>query len=119
MIELTPGKIWGMRRLSDADGFFAMTAVDQRPPIKGPIAKHYGTDEAPWQDVAGFKTLLIETLQDASTAMLLDPHYAIPHGLDRFNPAKGLIVTLEDSLFRETPGGRLSREIDDWSVGKI
>jgi tagatose 1,6-diphosphate aldolase len=31
----------------------------------------------------------------------------------------GLILTLEDSVFQETPGGRLSAEIDDWSVEKI
>jgi tagatose 1,6-diphosphate aldolase len=31
----------------------------------------------------------------------------------------GLILTLEDSIFRETPGGRVSSEIDDWSVEKI
>ncbi|MEO1550713.1 MAG: tagatose 1,6-diphosphate aldolase [Pseudomonadota bacterium] len=119
MITLSPGKLWGMRRMADAHGLFKMTAVDQRPPIKGPIAKHLGVDEAPWEQVARFKTLLVETLQDASTAMLLDPHYAIPMGLDRFSPTKGLIVTLEDSLFSETAGGRVSAEIDDWSVGKI
>ncbi|MEM9269174.1 MAG: tagatose 1,6-diphosphate aldolase, partial [Pseudomonadota bacterium] len=119
MITLTPGKQWGMRRMADARGLFKMTAVDQRPPIKGPIAQHLGVAEAPWEEVARFKTLLVETLQDASTAMLLDPHYAIPMGLDRFSPTKGLIVTLEDSLFEETSGGRLSAEIDDWSVGKI
>jgi tagatose 1,6-diphosphate aldolase len=33
--------------------------------------------------------------------------------------SRGLIVTLEDSIFRETPSGRLSSEIDDWSVEKI
>ena len=63
--------------------------------------------------------MLIETLQAQSTAMLLDPHYAIPHSIDRYSPAKGLIVTLEDSLFSETPEGRLSADIDDWSVAKI
>jgi tagatose 1,6-diphosphate aldolase len=30
--------------------------------------------------VAAFKTLLIETLQGQSSAMLLDPHFAIPEG---------------------------------------
>jgi len=118
-MTLSPGKLWGLRRMADTQGRFKMTAVDQRPPIKGPIAAHHGTAEAPWEEVARFKTLLVETLQDASTAMLLDPHYAIPHGLDRFSPTKGLIVTLEDSLFEEGPGGRLSAEIDDWSVAKI
>lgn len=119
MIELTPGKLWGMRRMADASGRFRMTAVDQRPPIKGPIARHYGLAEAPWEDVARFKALLIETLQPQSSALLLDPHYAIPKGIGLMSPQKGLIVTLEDSLFRETAEGRLSAEIDDWSVEKI
>ncbi len=118
-MTLTPGKLWGLRRMADAQGRFKMTAVDQRPPIKNPIAAYHGTAEAPWEDVARFKTLLVQTLQGASTAMLLDPHYAIPMGLDALSPTKGLIVTLEDSLFQDTPGGRLSAEIDDWSVGKI
>lgn len=119
MIELTAGKLWGMRRMADANGLFKMTAVDQRPPIKGPIAAHYGSDEAPYEDVARFKAMLVETLQEASSAMLLDPHYAIPRGLKYLSPTKGLIVTLEDSLFEETGMGRKSSQIDDWSVGKI
>jgi len=119
MMHLSAGKLWGMRRMADPAGRFKMTAVDQRPPIKKPIAAHYGTDEAPYDDVARFKALLIETLQSASSAMLLDPHFAIPRGLRFLSPQKGLIVTLEDSVFSETPDGRLSAEIDDWSVAKI
>lgn len=119
MNTLTPGKQLGLRRMADKSGLFKMTAVDQRPPIKGPIAAHHGTDVAPWEDVARFKTLLVDTLQEASTALLLDPHYAIPHGLGTFDASKGLIVTLEDSLFEETGNGRRSSEIDDWSVAKI
>lgn len=118
-MDLSPGKLWGLRRMADENGKFKMTAVDQRPPIKGPISAHLGVSEAPWEEVARFKKLLVETLQDGSTAMLLDPHYAIPHAIDVLPPAKGLIVTLEDSLFRETDGGRLSSDIDDWSVEKI
>lgn len=118
-MTLTPGKLWGLRRMSDDDGIFKMTAVDQRPPIKGPVAAHLGVEQAPWDQVAKFKGLLIETLQAQSTAMLLDPHYAIPFSIDVLSPTKGLIITLEDSLFRETPEGRLSSDIDDWSVAKI
>lgn len=119
-MELSAGKLWGFRRMADASGRFRMTAVDQRPPIKDPIARHLGVKDAPWDQVARFKAMLVETLQDASSAMLLDPHYAIPMGLDRLSPRKGLIVTLEDSLFDEAAdGGRLSSEIDDWSVEKI
>jgi len=115
----TPGKLWGLRRMADQNGIFKMTAVDQRPPIKGPIAAQLGVDQAPWDQVAGFKRLLVETLQTDSTAMLLDPHFAIPHSIDKVDPTKGIIVTLEDSLFKEDEGGRTSADIDDWSVEKI
>ena len=118
-MNLTPGKLWGMRRMSDDRGIFKMTAVDQRPPIKNPIAKHLGVDTAPWDQVARFKGMLVERLQAGSTAMLLDPHYAVPHAIDKLSPTKGLIVTLEDSVFGDTPGGRISSDIDDWSVAKI
>jgi len=118
-MQLTPGKLWGMRRMSDAQGIFKMTAVDQRPPIKNTIASALGTDTAPWKEVARFKALLVETLQPRSTAMLLDPHYAIPSSLNVLAPTKGLIITLEDSLFVETSEGRLSSNIEDWSVSKI
>ena len=119
MRDLTAGKLWGMRRMADEAGFFKMTAVDQRPPIKGPIAAHYGVQSAPYEDVARFKALLAETLQGGSSAMLLDPHYAIPVGLKHLSPTKGLIVTLEDSIFEETGNGRRSSSINDWSVEKI
>ena len=118
-MQLTPGKLWGLRRMSDARGVFKMIAVDQRPPIKGPIARHLGVDEAPWDQVARFKRMLVETLEAQGTAMLVDPHYAIPHSFDVLSPARGMVVTLEDSLFEETGNGRLSASIDDWSVGKI
>jgi tagatose 1,6-diphosphate aldolase len=119
MMTLSAGKLWGMRRMADANGLFKMTAVDQRPPIKNPIREKLGTAEAPYADVSGFKLMLIEELQRESSAMLLDPHFALPGGMTLLSPAKGLIVTLEDSIFRDTPGGRLSSEIDDWSVEKI
>ncbi len=118
-MQLTPGKLWGLRRMSDKRGIFKMTAVDQRPPIKGPIAKHLGVDQAPWDQVAQFKRMLVQHLQGQSTAMLLDPHYAIPYAIGDLSPKQGLIVTLEDSVFEESSGGRLSSDIDDWSVAKI
>jgi tagatose 1,6-diphosphate aldolase len=118
-MSISAGKYWGMRRMADATGRFRMTAVDQRPPIKNPIRAKRGTPQAPWEDVAGFKELLIRELQAESSAMLLDPHYAYPRGVTMLDARLGLILTLEDSIFQETPGGRLSAEIDDWSVEKI
>ena len=119
IIMVSAGKLWGVRRMADENGFFKMTAVDQRPPIKNPIKEKLGVSEAPWDQVAAFKELLITELQSESSAMLLDPHYAYPRGVSLYAPSKGLILTLEDSVFEETPGGRLSSEIDHWSVEKI
>lgn len=118
-MKLSAGKIWGMRRMSDSNGRFKMTAVDQRPPIKNPIKDKLGLTEAPWSQVADFKKLLVEELQNESSAMLLDPHYAYPAGISAYSPTRGLILTLEDSVFEDTPAGRLSSEINDWSVEKI
>lgn len=116
---LSAGKYRGMKRMADASGRFKMTAVDQRPPVKNLIRERRGTTEAPWEDVAGFKELLIRELQGESSAMLLDPHYAYPRGVTMLDASRGMILTLEDSTYLETPGGRLSAEIDDWSVEKI
>ena len=118
-MTLSAGKLWGMRRMADANGRFKMTAVDQRPPIKNPIKEKRGTDVAPWEDVASFKAMLVEELLSESSAMLLDPHFAYPKAVSIYSPVKGLILTLEDSVFDETPDGRLSSEIDNWSVEKI
>ncbi len=116
---LSAGKFRGMRRMADAAGRFKMTAVDQRPPIKNLIRERRGVQQAPWEDVAGFKELLIRELQGQSSAMLLDPHYAYPRGVALLDASLGMILTLEDSVFQDTAGGRLSAEIDDWSVEKI
>ncbi len=116
---LSAGKYRGMKRLADAQGRFKMTAVDQRPPIKNLIRARRGTAEAPWEDVAAFKEMLIRELQAESSAMLLDPHYAYPRGVTLLGASPGMILTLEDSVFTDSPGGRLSAEIDDWSVEKI
>ena len=118
-MSLSPGKFLGMKRLTDQNGIFKMTAVDQRPPIKKPIADYLNLPEAPWKEVAKFKRMLIENLQSASSALLLDPHYAIPFSMDSFDAKKGFVVTLEDSVFQETKQGRISSSIDNWSVAKI
>ena len=118
-MQLSPGKLIGMRRMADENGLFKMVAADQRPPIKGPIAKHLGLPEAPWEEVAQFKAQIVTQLQGSSSAILLDPHFGIPAAFDRLSGDKGLVVTLEDSVFTESNAGRFSRSIDHWNVNKI
>jgi len=105
--------------MADRNGIFKMVAADQRPPITGPIAAALNSEVAPWEEVARFKSMLVDVLQADSTALLLDPYYALPASLDILSSDRGLIITLEDSRFIETEDGRLSKDIDNWSVGKI
>lgn len=119
MTDISPGKLWGLRRLADADGRFKMLAVDQRPPIKNLIAERRGVHTAPYDDVCAVKAMLTDELASMCSAVLLDPHYAYPAAVHRVSPAQGLVLTLEDSLFVEDEGGRRSKSIDDWSVDKI
>ncbi len=116
---MQPGKLWGLRRLADDAGRFKMLAVDQRPPIKTLVAARRGTADADYGDVCDFKALLVEELAPHASAVLLDPHYAYPAAIHRVSPRQGLILTLEDSVFEDTPTGRLSATIDHWSVDKI
>lgn len=118
-MTISAGKYRGLARLADRNGRFKMVAVDQRPPIEALIRTARGTPDAPWDDVAGFKRMLVEELQAEASALLLDPHYAYPACLKVLDTTKGLLLTLEDASFEETPGGRLSRDIDHWSVEKI
>jgi tagatose 1,6-diphosphate aldolase len=113
------GKLWGMRRLADSAGRFKMLAVDQRPPIKNLIAERRQLDAAPYEDVCDFKALLVEELAPSASASLLDPHFAYPAAVHLVPPSQGLLLTLEDSIFEDSPDGRRSAEIDNWSVGKI
>ena len=118
-MTISAGKLWGLRRLADDGGRFKMVAVDQRPPIKDLVARARGTETSEYDDVSLVKRLLVEELSGDASAMLLDPHYAYPAAVDAVSPRKGLLLTLEDSVFEETERGRRSSAIDDWSVEKI
>jgi tagatose 1,6-diphosphate aldolase len=115
------GKRWAMRRLADANGRFRMLAADQRPPIMALIARARGCPpaDASFADITAVKRLLIEELAPYATATLADPNFAYPAAIDVLPPRGGLVLTLEDHRFQETPEGRRSASIPDWSVERI
>jgi tagatose 1,6-diphosphate aldolase len=116
---MTPGKLWGMRRLAGPDGRFAMLAVDQRPPIMNLTKDKRGEPQARFEDVVAVKELLVKHLAPEATAVLLDPIWAYERCITLTNPRQGLLITLEDHAFRDTAGGRLSHSIEGWSPERI
>jgi len=119
MNALSPGKAWGLRRLADDGGRFAMLAVDQRPPIMDLVRKVRGTAEAPFDDVATVKRLLTRHLAPEASAVLVDPVWGYDRCISHVSPRQGLILTLEDHAYRDTPEGRLSGSIAGWSADRI
>lgn len=119
MTELSPGKLWGLRRLADAAGHWKMIAIDQRTPLMQPIARIRGTAEAPYEDLAAVKLAITRRLSPLATAMLLDPNFAYPSCAGAMSPRTGLCLSLEHHITQESAEGRRSDTIPSWSVEKI
>jgi tagatose 1,6-diphosphate aldolase len=51
--------------------------------------------------------------------MLLDPNFAYPRCAGAMSPRVGLVLALEHHVSDESPAGRRSRSIPEWSVAKI
>lgn len=117
---LSLGKTWGLRRLATPEGHFTMVALDQRPPLVELVASKRGIAPADvsFADMLAIKRLLVESLGDHASAMLMDPNFAVPAAIDCMPARAGLVMTLEDHRFHVTEGGRLSHSIKDWSVEK-
>ncbi|MBL8835986.1 MAG: tagatose 1,6-diphosphate aldolase [Alphaproteobacteria bacterium] len=118
-MKLSAGKFWGLRRLATADGHFAMLAIDQRPPIEALVKARRGVASASFDDIVAVKVALARALAGQASALLMDPVYAYWAAVEHARPDRGLLLTLEDHRFAETPGGRRGAPIADWSVGKI
>lgn len=116
--SVSPGKLWGMRRLADEKGLWKMVAIDQRTPMFGPIAAKRGTATAPTEDVVRVKQLLARHLTAQSSALLMDPHLAYADSIGELPAHRGLMLSHEHSETENTPGGRKSVPIPGWSVAK-
>ena len=119
--DLPLGKLWGMRRMATPEGHFTMVALDQRPPIANLVAAKRGIAAADvtFKDMVDVKRVIVDAVGGRASAVLFDPNYAFPAGLGTLPAHTGLVVTLEDHRFDDTPGGRFSHSIRDWSVEKI
>ena len=115
------GKHWGLRRLADAEGFFSMVAIDQRPPIVDLVAKARGisAQAVGFEDIVRAKALLAEGLAAHASALLVDPNFGLPAATPHLSPARGLVITLEEHRYDDRPDGRRSMPIPDWSVAQI
>jgi tagatose 1,6-diphosphate aldolase len=115
-MKLTPGKLAGLKAVSDQRGVIAAAAMDQRGSLQKSIAKERGTT-ADGQDLETFKTLVTEVLTQHASAILLDPEYGLE--ASRHRNGKGLLLAYEKTGYDAATPGRLPDLLDVWSVRRL
>ena len=113
---LTPGKLAGLKAISNSQGVVAALALDQRGIVSKAIANERGTEEVPSPVVVEFKEIVTEVLAKHASSILLDPEYGLPAAKLR-GPA-GLMIAYERSSYYAAPP-RLPELYETWSVRRL
>jgi tagatose 1,6-diphosphate aldolase len=115
-MKLTPGKLAGLKAVSDARGVIAAAAMDQRGSLQKSLAKERGgiIDASA---LGEFKTLVTEVLTRHASAILLDPEFGLEASKNR-NSA-GLLLAYEKTGYDSATPGRLPDLLDVWSVRRL
>jgi len=116
-MKLTPGKLAGLKRVSDKRGVIAAAAMDQRGSLKKSLAKEKGGDvtDAMMEE---FKSLVTEVLTPHASAILLDPEWGLPAAKRRAKNS-GLLLAYEKTGYDKTGPGRLGDLLDHWSARRL
>jgi tagatose 1,6-diphosphate aldolase len=117
MVKLTPGKLAGMKAVSDKRGVIAAAAMDQRGSLQKALAKDKGGNIGD-SELEEFKSLVTEVLTPHASAILLDPEWGIPASKRRAKNA-GLLMAYEKTGYDKTGAGRLPDLLDNWSVRRL
>jgi tagatose 1,6-diphosphate aldolase len=116
-VKFTPGKLAGMKAVSDSRGVIAAAAMDQRGSLQKALAKEKGGD-VDARALEEFKVLVTEVLTRHASAILLDPEFGIPASKRRAGKA-GLLMAYEKTGYDKTGPGRLPDLLDEWSVKRL
>ena len=116
-MKLTPGKLAGMKAVSNDRGVIAAAAMDQRGSLQKALAKESG-GAVGGAMMEEFKGLVTEVLTPHATAILLDPEWGIGASKRRAKNA-GLLMAYEKTGYDKTGPGRLPDLLDDWSVRRL
>jgi tagatose 1,6-diphosphate aldolase len=116
-VKFTPGKLAGMKAVSDDRGVIAAAAMDQRGSLQKALAKEKG-GEVDGKALEEFKILVTEVLTRHASAILLDPEFGIPASKRRSGDA-GLLMAYEKTGYDKTGPGRLPDLLDEYSVRRL
>ena len=112
-MKLSPGKLAGLKAVSNERGVIAAAAMDQRGSLKKALGPKAGD-----QELTDFKIAVSEVLTRYASAILLDPEWGLPAAKAR-NPRAGLLLAYEKTGYDKLVPGRLPDLLDVWSVRRL
>lgn len=125
-LNLTPGKLRGLQKISNPNGTLTMVALDQNSSmismIKDSLKKKGENREPTFDELVEAKVHLARTLSPAGSAVLVDAYYGAWNSVASFALPRdvGLLVRVEKSGGAKNVRGAPMGEIEPgWSVGKI
>jgi len=116
-VQITPGKLSGLKAVSTETGTIGAAAMDQRGSLKKALAKESGGEVSDAM-MEEFKGAVTEVLTPYASAVLLDPQSGIGPSKKRSDNA-GLLLAYEESGYDNTRPGRLPDLLPQWSVRRL
>ena len=115
-MKLTPGKLAGLKAVSNDRNVIAAADMDQRGSLQKSLAKERGAS-ADGHDLEQFKIFVTDVLTRYASAILLDPEFGLPASQHR--NGKGLLLAYEKTGYDAATPGRLPDLLDLWSVRRL
>ena len=112
-MKLTPGKIAGMKAVSNDRGVIAAAAMDQRGSLKKALGANAGDAQ-----LEEFKVYVTEVLTQHASAILLDPEWGLAAAKRRAKNS-GLLLAYEKTGYDKQLPGRLPDLLDLWSAKRL
>ena len=119
-MKLTPGKLKGLKAVSNKKGVIAAAAMDQRGSLQKSIAKEKGIadDQVTPEMMGEFKTAVTRILTPFASAILLDPEFGLGAAKKRSKNA-GLLLAYEKTGYDQVEKGRFPLLLPDWTVRRL
>ena len=119
-MNVSPGKLAHMAKLSNSAGIIAAAAMDQRGSLQKSLAKAKGVadKDITFDQMSEFKTAVVKVLTPHASAILLDTEFGLPAAAARASNA-GLLLAYEKTGYDNTIEGRLPDLLPDLSAKRI
>jgi tagatose 1,6-diphosphate aldolase len=116
---IDPGKVRGLQRVTSADGFFLICAIDHLSDYAELLAPEPST--VTFADVVTSKDAVVRALAPSVSAFLMDPLYALGHlvASGAVPGGTGLMSSIEDEDYQIPAGPRRTRLREHWSAERI